>query len=894
LAGAIDILAVLQPDGSIKTSPFYVRFGKYSGLREKHNRVNCAVNGIKLSLTMQVGRTGEAYFVEEVEEVISDDAEGAENDAVFIGMESPPAGYSDDEAACEQASYTKSQQGDVKRSASEPMLSKLASNISSSRAGEAKERSNVGDIGVGTPRLPAMLPRPPPRALPKAQRSEHLEEQRGTTTAIQQHASELAHEGESPEFAAVDAIGDLAETSENRASLKMEHDEQRLLPGAPHHPSIISHSQESSPTAIPLSEEDSMTTTAATDVCQKRGGGGALGVEPSALSHALKDLVFANSPTAATAPGAGEASSSRSSAVSPAPAPPPSLDLSLCWDVLNPDMSPMDVSATFMQHKVNFEAFQAEDASAILADRRLACRLGRRVYSFPAAQVLIITSLAFGPNAAAASMTSHSESTTTSAAATAAISYEMAASYPQDEGESPPEGSTPRSTDWTRWLTFGWRSKEALDAVLPPQRVQDNSPRSSRSGMKTNRNYAREMSGGLDRRVPPEQEAALLAGAARGQPMADVAVTEVRKVQRTPSGRRAVLLRKRGFVPGTEQLEELASALRLGQNDVEFTFGRHSLRAFIYFVKWDHRLVISDVDGTITKSDVLGHLGHVLGFDWTHGGVTALFAAVAANGYGLLYLSSRSIAQASVTRDYLHSLKQDGASMPYGPVIISPDGLFPSLYREVVLRRPQEFKIRCLEDIRSLFPPECDPFVAGFGNRDTDVESYLAVGVPVSRIFIINPKGELRKPSSAVITSSLRSLPALTDLVDSLFPAVPHTEYSSEFDIIGGRNVGNRESRSSPNAVSIPYTQAHIHPSEAGDTAVAPTEAPTPESPFEGLVASSRGAVGRSPRKFAREDTTHVRDEFNSFNYWRVQPSYVVDDEEDLFEDAESGSTGQG
>lgn len=60
---------------------------------------------------------------------------------------------------------------------------------------------------------------------------------------------------------------------------------------------------------------------------------------------------------------------------------------------------------------------------------------------------------------------------------------------------------------------------------------------------------------------------------------------------------------------------------------------------------------------------------------------------------------------------------------------------------QVILRRPHEFKIRCLEDIRSLFPPDWNPFYAGFGNRDTDEVSYLAVGVPPSRIFIINPKG---------------------------------------------------------------------------------------------------------------------------------------------------------
>jgi hypothetical protein len=40
------------------------------------------------------------------------------------------------------------------------------------------------------------------------------------------------------------------------------------------------------------------------------------------------------------------------------------------------------------------------------------------------------------------------------------------------------------------------------------------------------------------------------------------------------------------------------------------------------------------------------------------------------------------------------------------------------------VRRPHEFKIACLQDIRALFPPEWNPFYAGFGNRDTDEVSY--------------------------------------------------------------------------------------------------------------------------------------------------------------------------
>lgn len=42
--------------------------------------------------------------------------------------------------------------------------------------------------------------------------------------------------------------------------------------------------------------------------------------------------------------------------------------------------------------------------------------------------------------------------------------------------------------------------------------------------------------------------------------------------------------------------------------------------------------------------------------------------------------------------------------------------------------------------IRALFPSDCNPFYAGFGNRDTDEISYLKVGIPKGKIFIINPQ----------------------------------------------------------------------------------------------------------------------------------------------------------
>lgn len=42
--------------------------------------------------------------------------------------------------------------------------------------------------------------------------------------------------------------------------------------------------------------------------------------------------------------------------------------------------------------------------------------------------------------------------------------------------------------------------------------------------------------------------------------------------------------------------------------------------------------------------------------------------------------------------------------------------VFPH-FREVIERKPEEFKISCLTDVGSLFPENSSPFYAGFGNK---------------------------------------------------------------------------------------------------------------------------------------------------------------------------------
>ena len=126
--------------------------------------------------------------------------------------------------------------------------------------------------------------------------------------------------------------------------------------------------------------------------------------------------------------------------------------------------------------------------------------------------------------------------------------------------------------------------------------------------------------------------------------------------------------------------------------------------------------MISDIDGTITKSDVLGHILPAIGHDWAQSGVAQLFSKIRNNGYHIMYLSARAIGQSTITKDYLHSVKQGGVHLPDGPLFLNPDSLLHAFKREVIDRNPEEFKISCLKEIQSLFGDK-NPFFAGYGNR---------------------------------------------------------------------------------------------------------------------------------------------------------------------------------
>lgn len=231
----------------------------------------------------------------------------------------------------------------------------------------------------------------------------------------------------------------------------------------------------------------------------------------------------------------------------------------------------------------------------------------------------------------------------------------------------------------------------------------------------------------------------------------------------------------------SSQLKSLG--LRRGQNEVRFSVttrmqGTAFCTCHLYLWRWTDRIVISDIDGTITKSDVFGQILPQFGNQWAQAGVAQLYNRIANNGYQILYLSARAIGQASSTKGYLRYVKQDEFSLPDGPLLLSPSSLLAAFQREVIEKKPEVFKKAALSDIAALFPASINPFYAGFGNKVNDVVAYQAAKVPISKIFTINHRGELRHELVKGMTSSYCELS--DEFVDLYFPPMSSPQHQEK------------------------------------------------------------------------------------------------------------------
>mmetsp|Transcript_29934 Transcript_29934/g.69219 ORF Transcript_29934/g.69219 Transcript_29934/m.69219 type:complete len:1139 (+) Transcript_29934:115-3531(+) len=402
----------------------------------------------------------------------------------------------------------------------------------------------------------------------------------------------------------------------------------------------------------------------------------------------------------------------------------PVVQLALCRPSKGKELSAQEAETLFDNSLLDFDMFK-DNPLVILSDPALYIRLQGRVYPAKIAMPLLVSLLAFGRMPDVATFTGKHD-----------------------------QASATKGRGWMGWLWGG-----AQDKGPHPDKDKDK---------EKDRERDKDKDKALD-----ESDADMLSDIEGGGAAGSVCSNDdVGGASPMPDQEEPKKYIRMTLNPTPAQLARLN--LKQGANAIVFSLAgqtkhQQEVEAVIYLWPADSKIVITDIDGTITKSDVLGHLLPLMGRDWSQQGVAGLLSQIKANGYQLLYLTARPIGQVSRTKNYLHGLQQDGIQLPQGPVLTSPDRLVAAFQREVIRRKPQEFKIACLQNIVNLFPGSKNPFHAGFGNRPTDQESYAAVGVPISRTFTINHHGEISNALNVTYKSTYSSLHHLADM---MFPAL--------------------------------------------------------------------------------------------------------------------------
>jgi phosphatidate phosphatase PAH1 len=198
------------------------------------------------------------------------------------------------------------------------------------------------------------------------------------------------------------------------------------------------------------------------------------------------------------------------------------------------------------------------------------------------------------------------------------------------------------------------------------------------------------------------------------------------------------------LTPTPEEIELMK--LKHGYNTVHFV--RRDAKGDIvetvtgHLFVWDsdQKLVLCDVDGTITKTDKIGILKTYMGdYTYTQPGIASLLTAITDNGYKLIYLTARGITHGESTRKFIQHIEQENHhKMPQGAILTSYNTFMHAALREYFYKRSDTFKIAALKMIRQLFPADTNPFAAGFGNKISDHKAYLSVGIPLEKIFIVD------------------------------------------------------------------------------------------------------------------------------------------------------------
>lgn len=204
----------------------------------------------------------------------------------------------------------------------------------------------------------------------------------------------------------------------------------------------------------------------------------------------------------------------------------------------------------------------------------------------------------------------------------------------------------------------------------------------------------------------------------------------------------------------TQQL--LSMPLIPGRNTIRCIHSKTNIETEFYM--WNYSssdyVLIMDIDGTITRSDVRGYFETAIAgiYTYIHEGIIPFLCTVQDNfKCQILYLTSRPISHLIPTRNLLEGAKDDrhGLHLPNGPLFMNRDATLTAVYNEVIAKKAAEYKSGVLLKINKLFQlagrkSKSHPLFFGIGNKDTDAQAYSIAGIPHSNILLIDTSSKLQ------------------------------------------------------------------------------------------------------------------------------------------------------
>uniref|UniRef100_A0A8C7VL72 phosphatidate phosphatase n=1 Tax=Oncorhynchus mykiss TaxID=8022 RepID=A0A8C7VL72_ONCMY len=637
LTGAIDVIVVRQPDGSLQCSPFHVRFGKLGVLRSKEKVVDIEINGEPVHLQMKLGDNGEAFFVEENEDFES--RVPAHLCTSPIHMELLEVAEETLEGLPSSGSTRRKKRRRV-RIRSDSHLREDGSSSSDERERErARDAQRLTEI--------------------KSVYFSLSEEPHEELVAVQTRDVHPHSDGEWSPSESV--FYSRSSSPKSDSELLVKPPESSGLPmqwnwGG-------KRSQHLGPSDIYLDDLSNLDPEVAALYFPPKS-------EAEGCSQLSAEQGSGSGNQSPQSVGSG-AMDSGTEYLSDSTTDHMDVSMSLCGHTGHTSQINKD---QFMEHVVNYQDLVSNPG--IIEDPNLVICINSKYYNWAVAAPMVLSMQVFQKNIPKS-----------------AIDQLVKDKMPKKSG---------------RWW-FSWRRK---DMDTNSNQTGENSKQDQEEAQ-TKNDVSTSVSGPsttilatLDDLTSDEE-----AGLGRVGNLSSETINTAQCFSQ---------MYRKSLRLTSEQIERLN--LREGANKVMFSVttqyqGTCRCEAAIYLWNWDDHVVISDIDGTITKSDALGHILPQLGKDWTHHGIARLYHKIHQNGYKFLYCSARAIGMADITKGYLQWVNDKGTVLPKGPVLLAPSSFFSALHREVVEKKPEVFKIACLTDIRDLFNPQRKPFYAAFGNR---------------------------------------------------------------------------------------------------------------------------------------------------------------------------------